>query len=69
MTDDFNIDLTMDEIRRRAQVMVASSDLDSIRTYADEAEAYRMLYSNLDECQAQIYEMLVEQGVLPPQTL
>jgi len=63
---DFNVDLTMDEMRRRMHVMAASGDIDPIKTYADEAEAYKMLYSNLDENQQQIYQMLVDQGVLPP---
>ena len=64
--DDFNIDLGIEEMRRRAAALAAIDDLDPIKTYSDEAEAYRMLYSNLDERQAQIYQMLIDRGVLPP---
>lgn len=67
MISDFNIDLTLDEIKRRAHVMEAAVDFDPIQTYADEAEAYRMLYSGLDERQTEIYQMLVQKGILPAQ--
>jgi hypothetical protein len=62
---DFNVDITLDEMRRRAHVMEAADDLDPARMLADEAEAYRRLYSDLDDRQQEIYQMLVEQGVLP----
>ncbi len=60
-------DLTQDEIRRRAAVVAALGDAwDPVAVMADEDEAYRLLYSGLDEEQTAIYRRLEEAGVLPP---
>lgn len=63
----WEFDLTRDEIRRRAAVVTALGDAwDPAAVLADEDEAYRLLYSGLDEEQTAIYRRLEEAGVLPP---
>ncbi|MFF0575290.1 DUF6400 family protein [Streptosporangium saharense] len=60
------IDLTLEEARRRAAVMEAlGDDWDPIAVMRGEEEAYDLLYSNLDERQQEIYDALVAAGVLP----
>ncbi|MBB4913024.1 DUF6400 family protein [Streptosporangium saharense] len=60
------IDLTLEEARRRAAVMEAlGDDWDPIAVMQGEEEAYDLLYSNLDERQQEIYDALVAAGVLP----
>ncbi|MFF4413726.1 DUF6400 family protein [Streptosporangium sp. NPDC001559] len=60
------IDLTLEEARRRAAVMEAlGDDWDPIAVMRGEEEAYDLLYSGLDERQQEIYDMLVAAGVLP----
>jgi hypothetical protein len=49
----FDIDLTLEEGRRRAEVM------------REEDAAYALLYSGLDADQQRIYDDLVAAGVLP----
>ncbi|MGI5141727.1 MULTISPECIES: DUF6400 family protein [unclassified Streptomyces] len=62
----FEMDLTADEARRRAEFYTAMGPhWDPITAMADEDAAYRMLYSGLDEHQRQIYDRLVAAGVLP----
>ena len=64
---DFAFDLTGDEIRRRRAVLEALGDRwDPIRAMADEDEAHRLLYSDLDDEQQAIFDDLVRGGVLPP---
>ncbi len=61
------IDLTREEARRRAEVVAAlGADWDPIAVMEGEEEAYRRLYSGLDEQQRAIYRQLREAGVLPP---
>ncbi|WP_269856243.1 DUF6400 family protein [Streptomyces sp. RPT161] len=61
------IDLTREEARRRAEVIAAlGEDWDPIAVLEGEEEAYRRLYSGLDEEQRAIYRQLREAGVLPP---
>lgn len=63
---DFEIDLTHDEVRRRAAVLGAiGDDWDPVAVLAGEQEAYRLLYSNLDAQQQETYDRLVAAGVLP----
>ncbi|WP_219412801.1 DUF6400 family protein [Pseudonocardia nigra] len=57
-------DLTAHEQHRLAAVIAASPDLDPGAVLAIEAEAHRMLYSDLDAEQRAIYRMLVDAGVL-----
>jgi hypothetical protein len=60
-------DLTADEVQRRAAVVAALGDgWDPVAVMADEDEAYRLLYSDLNEEQLAIYRRLEEAGVLPP---
>ncbi|MER7132807.1 DUF6400 family protein [Streptosporangium saharense] len=60
------IDLTLEEARRRAAVMEAlGDDWDPIAVMRGEEEAYDLLYSGLDERQQEIYDTLVAAGVLP----
>ncbi|MEV6315905.1 DUF6400 family protein [Streptomyces sp. NPDC051776] len=62
----FEIDLTREEARRRAEVLAAMGpEWDPAAVMEAEDEAYRMLYSNLDERQQEIYDRLVAEGVLP----
>lgn len=62
----FEIDLTLDETRRRAAVMTAlGAEWDPLAVMRGEEEAYDLLYSGLDEEQQKTYDMLVAAGVLP----
>ncbi|WP_328335481.1 MULTISPECIES: DUF6400 family protein [unclassified Streptomyces] len=62
----FTIDLTSDEVRRRAEVVAAlGSDWDPVAALRGEDEAYALLYSGLDAEQQRTYDMLVAAGVLP----
>lgn len=61
--EKFVINLDDHEIERRAlmaHAMKADNDL-----WAAEAKAWTMLYSDLDAEQQRVYDMLVEQGVIP----
>ncbi|OBI45291.1 hypothetical protein A5707_01915 [Mycobacterium kyorinense] len=59
-------DLSLDEVRRRSAILDAiGDDWDPVRALADEEQAYRMLYSGLDEQQQRAYDELVTAGVLP----
>ncbi|KJY45663.1 DUF6400 family protein [Streptomyces sp. A1547] len=63
---DFTVDLTAQEVLRRAQVMEAlGSDWDPIEVLRGEEAAYDLLYSGLDEEQQRVYDDLVAAGVLP----
>ena len=70
-TDDralvsFDIDLTLEEARRRAEVVAAlGADWDPVEALRGEEAAYALLYSGLDDEQQRIYRELVEAGVLP----
>ncbi|MFH8836853.1 DUF6400 family protein [Streptomyces sp. NPDC017868] len=62
----FGIDLTVEEARRRAEVVAAlGSDWDPVAVLREEEAAHALLYSGLDEEQQRIHAMLVEAGVLP----
>jgi hypothetical protein len=62
----FEMDLTSDEARRRAEVVAAlGPDWDPVEVLRGEDEAYALLYSGLDTGQQRLYDMLVEAGVLP----
>ncbi|GGO89865.1 DUF6400 family protein [Wenjunlia tyrosinilytica] len=64
----FEIDLTLEEARRRAEVVAAlGPDWDPPAALRAEEEAHRLLYSGLDERQQETFDMLVEAGVLPPE--
>jgi hypothetical protein len=66
MLHAFDVDLTDHEARRRAEVVAALGDgWDPVAVLRDEQEAYRLLYSGLDEEQERTYRMLVAAGVLP----
>jgi hypothetical protein len=56
--------LDQDEMRRRLAMLHASPDFDATTALADEAEAYRLLYSNLDAHQQSIFDDLKAAGVL-----
>lgn len=59
-------DFTSDELSRRMAVLKAiGPDWDPGVALANEEAAYRMLYSDLDNRQQQIYDNLVSAGVLP----
>ncbi len=63
---DFEIDLTLEETRRRAAVIAAlEPGWDPVAVMRSEEEAYDLLYSGLDERQQETYDMLVAAGVLP----
>lgn len=63
---DFSVDLTSQEVQRRAQVLEAlGSDWDPIEVLRGEEAAYDLLYSGLDEEQQRLYDELVSAGVLP----
>ncbi|PWI41479.1 DUF6400 family protein [Streptomyces sp. ICBB 8177] len=63
----FDIDLTREEARRQAEVVAALGDAwDPAAVLDGEREAYRMLYSSLDEEQLAVYRRLEAAGVLPP---
>ncbi|MFD3917133.1 DUF6400 family protein [Streptomyces sp. NPDC058603] len=62
----FTIDLTLEEARRRAEVMAAlGPDWDPVAVLRGEDEAYALLYSGLDAEQQCTYDLLVAAGVLP----
>lgn len=62
----FEIDLTLEETRRRAAFMTAlEPSWDPAAAMRAEDEAYDLLYSGLDERQREIHDMLVATGVLP----
>ncbi|MFI6147848.1 DUF6400 family protein [Streptomyces sp. NPDC051109] len=64
---DFTVDLTAQEVLRRAQVMAAlGPDWDPIEVLRGEEAAYDLLYSGLDAEQQRIYDGLVAAGVLAP---
>ncbi|WP_405982724.1 DUF6400 family protein [Streptomyces sp. NBC_00158] len=63
---DFSVDLTSQEMLRRAQVMAAlGPDWDPVEVLRGEEEAYDLLYSGLDAEQQRVYDDLVAAGVLP----
>ncbi|MFI0720214.1 DUF6400 family protein [Streptomyces sp. NPDC021224] len=62
----FSLDLTRDEVRRRAEVVAAlGPDWDPVEVLRGEAEAYALLYSGLDAEQQRVHDELVAAGVLP----
>ncbi|GAA1505049.1 hypothetical protein GCM10009730_05270 [Streptomyces albidochromogenes] len=62
----FAIDLTVEEARRRAEVMAAlGPDWDPVALLEGEEQASALLYSGLDDEQQRTYDMLVAAGVLP----
>ncbi|MER5771814.1 DUF6400 family protein [Streptomyces sp. NPDC001985] len=62
----FTIDLTLEEVRRRAEVVAAlGPDWDPAAALRGEGEAYALLYSGLDAEQRRTHELLVAAGVLP----
>ncbi|MFC0556977.1 DUF6400 family protein [Planotetraspora thailandica] len=62
----FEIDLTLEEARRRAEVVAALGPAwDPMEAMREEEAAYDALYSNLDAGQRETYDMLVSAGVLP----
>ncbi|MFJ3205553.1 DUF6400 family protein [Streptomyces sp. NPDC086989] len=64
---DFTVDLTAQEVLRRAQVMDAlGPDWDPIEVLRGEEAAYDLLYSGLDAEQQRVYDALVAAGVLAP---
>ena len=61
-----SFDLTVDEARRRAAVLQAiGAHWDPAVVLANELAAYELLYSGLDGPTQQIYDDLVDAGVLP----
>ncbi|MFD4243971.1 DUF6400 family protein [Streptomyces sp. NPDC058525] len=63
---DFEVDLTSQEVLRRAQVMEAlGPDWDPVEVLLGEEAAYDLLYSGLDAQQQRLYDDLVAAGVLP----
>ncbi|MET9108985.1 DUF6400 family protein [Streptomyces zhihengii] len=64
----FTVDLTVEEARRRAEVVAAlGPDWDPVAVLRAEQEAHDLLYSGLDAEQRRIHSMLVAAGVLPGQ--
>ncbi|MFG3104411.1 DUF6400 family protein [Streptomyces sp. NPDC048182] len=62
----FDLDLTREEARRRAEVVAAmGDDWDPVAVLEQEEAAHALLYSGLDAEQERTYAMLVEAGVLP----
>ncbi|MEU5404395.1 DUF6400 family protein [Streptomyces sp. NPDC005963] len=62
----FSLDLSIDESRRRAEVVAAlGADWDPVAVLQGEDEAYALLYSGLDGEQQRTYDLLVAAGVLP----
>ena len=62
----FDLDLTVEEIRRRTEVMAALGPAwDPVEVLRGEEAAYALLYSGLDAEQQRTYEELVAAGVLP----
>lgn len=65
----FEVDLTLHEVRRRAEVVAAlGPDWDPPAALRAEEDAFDLLYSDLDAEQQQTYAMLVAAGVLPRRT-
>ncbi|MFJ9344144.1 DUF6400 family protein [Streptomyces sp. NPDC101733] len=63
---DFSVDLSSQEVLRRAQVMAAlGPDWDPVEVLLGEEAAYDLLYSGLDPEQQRLYTDLVAAGVLP----
>ncbi|TLS43699.1 hypothetical protein FE633_24280 [Streptomyces montanus] len=63
---NFSIDLSVEEARRRAEVVAAlGPDWDPVAALRDEEAATALLYSGLDPEQERLYAMLVAAGVLP----
>ncbi|UQW99534.1 DUF6400 family protein [Streptomyces sp. RerS4] len=63
---DFDVDLSAQEVLRRAQVMASlGPDWDPVEVLLGEEAAYDLLYSGLDAEQQRIYDDLVAAGVLP----
>ncbi|WP_051967425.1 DUF6400 family protein [Kitasatospora mediocidica] len=63
---DFSVDLTADELRRRAEVVAAlGPDWDPLAVLREERAAYALLYSGLDAEQQRLHDDLVAAGVLP----
>lgn len=63
---DFTFDLTCDEIRRRRAVLEALGDRwDPLQVMAEEDNAHRLLYADLDDDQLRIFDELVRARVLP----
>ncbi|WP_043192995.1 DUF6400 family protein [Streptomyces sp. NRRL F-2664] len=63
---DFALDLTAQEMQRRAHVMEAlGPDWDPVEVLRGEEAAYDLLYSGLDAEQQRLYDQLVTAGVLP----
>jgi len=61
-----DFDLTAHEARRRTEVVAALGDSwDPLAVMEGEADAHRLLYSDLDAEQQATYDMLVSAGVLP----
>ncbi|MCF3175984.1 hypothetical protein IPZ61_22035 [Streptomyces sioyaensis] len=59
-------DLTAHEARRRTEVVAALGDTwDPLAVMEGEADAHRLLYSDLDAEQQATYDMLIAAGVLP----
>lgn len=69
MAEEFHLDLTGHELMRRALVAEAIDPADEAEAEADEAKAWKLLYSDLDDSQQALYDMLVERGVLPDKIL
>ncbi|MGW3728607.1 DUF6400 family protein [Streptomyces sp. NPDC000851] len=62
----FTLDLTVEEARRRAEVVAAlGPHWDPVAALRSEEAARSLLYSGLDADQERMYAMLVEAGVLP----
>ncbi|RCG26778.1 hypothetical protein DQ384_28175 [Sphaerisporangium album] len=62
----FEMDLTLHESRRRAEVISAlGPGWDPLAVMRAEEEACDLLYSGLDARQRETYDMLVAAGVLP----
>ncbi|MFH7598700.1 DUF6400 family protein [Streptomyces racemochromogenes] len=65
-TVGFSVDLTSQEMLRRAQVMAAlGPEWDPVEVLRGEEAAYDLLYSGLDAEQQRLYDDLVAAGVLP----
>ncbi|MBB6380352.1 hypothetical protein BKA01_007627 [Pseudonocardia eucalypti] len=64
MAMEYVLDLTAHEQLRLAAVYAATPDFDPGVALAEETEAHRMLYSDLDAEQQATYQLLVDAGVL-----
>ncbi|WP_374771914.1 DUF6400 family protein [Streptomyces sp. NBC_01310] len=63
---DFTVDLTSQEVLRRAQVMEAlGPDWDPVEVLLGEEAAHDLLYTGLDPQQQHLYDHLVAARVLP----